>query len=124
MWCDLETKRFCSYLAHCRSSAEAIKKIYEIKGRQETKPLAICVADVLEIPRFASTEHLPPGLLDSLLPGPVTVVLRRGLMRFPPVSRLLLSGVFSRCFSVRAFFILVSAATNISRRSYEPCRRI
>ncbi|CAA7390429.1 unnamed protein product [Spirodela intermedia] len=59
-------------------SAEAIKKIYEIKGRQETKPLAICVADVSEIPRFALTEHLPPGLLDSLLPGPVTVVLRRG----------------------------------------------
>uniref|UniRef100_A0A1D1Y3Z1 Threonylcarbamoyl-AMP synthase n=1 Tax=Anthurium amnicola TaxID=1678845 RepID=A0A1D1Y3Z1_9ARAE len=59
-------------------SVDAIKTIYEIKGRQETKPLAICVADVPEISRFARTEHLPHGLLDNLLPGPVTVVLRRG----------------------------------------------
>ncbi|MQM09051.1 hypothetical protein Taro_041912 [Colocasia esculenta] len=63
---------------HYLSSTEAIKKIYAIKGRQETKPLAICVSNVLDISRFAITEHLPRGLLDNLLPGPVTVVLRRG----------------------------------------------
>ncbi|KAL3634696.1 hypothetical protein CASFOL_021750 [Castilleja foliolosa] len=59
-------------------SMEAVKRIYEIKGRKYTKPLAICVSDVEDIQRFADTEHLPGGLLDSLLPGPVTVVLRRG----------------------------------------------
>ncbi|XP_078447668.1 DHBP synthase RibB-like alpha/beta domain-containing protein [Wolffia australiana] len=59
-------------------SAEAIRRIYEIKGRQATKPLAVCVAEVSDIPRFARTEHLPPGLLDCLLPGPVTVILGRG----------------------------------------------
>ena len=61
------------------SSLEAVNKIYEIKGRKHTSPLAICVGDVSEIKRFADTEHLPNGLLDSLLPGPVTVVLQRGL---------------------------------------------
>ncbi|CAA2967106.1 yrdC domain-containing, mitochondrial-like isoform X2 [Olea europaea subsp. europaea] len=59
-------------------SMEAVKQIYEIKGRKYTSPLAICVGDVQDIQRFAVTDHLPRGLLNSLLPGPVTVVLRRG----------------------------------------------
>ncbi|XP_066355778.1 uncharacterized protein [Miscanthus floridulus] len=59
-------------------SAGAVNRIYEIKGRIQTRPLAICVADVSDISRFALVDHLPHGLLDSLLPGPVTVVLKRG----------------------------------------------
>ncbi|XP_061358784.1 uncharacterized protein LOC133302975 isoform X2 [Gastrolobium bilobum] len=59
-------------------SLEAVNRIYEIKGRRHTSPLAICVGDVSDIKRFAVTDHLPHGLLDSLLPGPVTIVLRRG----------------------------------------------
>ena len=69
---------FISCGAHC-SSTEAVNRIYEIKGRKHTSPLAICVGDVSDIKRFAITNHLPHGLLDCLLPGPVTVVLRRGL---------------------------------------------
>lgn len=57
----------------------AVNRIYEIKGRQHTSPLAICVGDVQDIGKFAVTDHLPSRLLDNLLPGPVTVVLRRGL---------------------------------------------
>ncbi|XP_042475988.1 yrdC domain-containing protein, mitochondrial isoform X1 [Macadamia integrifolia] len=59
-------------------STEAVNRIYEIKGRKQTSPLAISVGDVQDISRFAVIEHLPHGLLDDLLPGPVTVVLRRG----------------------------------------------
>ncbi|XP_072975721.1 uncharacterized protein [Typha angustifolia] len=59
-------------------SAEAVNRIYEIKGRKQTSPLAISVADVPDISRFAIVDHLPHGLLDNLLPGPVTVVLKRG----------------------------------------------
>ncbi|KAA0036981.1 yrdC domain-containing protein [Cucumis melo var. makuwa] len=59
-------------------SAEAVHRIYEIKGRKLTSPLAICVGGVSDITRYAITDHLPSGLLDSLLPGPVTVVLKRG----------------------------------------------
>lgn len=61
------------------SSLEAVNRIYEIKGRKHTSPLAICVGDVPDIERFAVTDHLPHGLLETLLPGPVTLVLRRGL---------------------------------------------
>ncbi|XP_042957551.1 yrdC domain-containing protein, mitochondrial isoform X2 [Carya illinoinensis] len=59
-------------------SLQAVNRIYEIKGRKHTSPLAICVGDVSDIKRFAITDHLPHRLLDSLLPGPVTVILRRG----------------------------------------------
>ncbi|KAL7616892.1 hypothetical protein Lser_V15G02507 [Lactuca serriola] len=59
-------------------SVEAVNRIYEIKGRKHTSPLAICVGDINDIGRFAVTNHLPLGLLDNLLPGPVTVVLSRG----------------------------------------------
>ncbi|KAK3206010.1 hypothetical protein Dsin_020056 [Dipteronia sinensis] len=59
-------------------SLKAVNRIYEIKGRKHTSPLAICVGDVSDIGRFAVMDHLPHSLLDSLLPGPVTVVLRRG----------------------------------------------
>lgn len=59
-------------------SREAVNRIYEIKGRKLTSPLAICVGDVSDIKRFAFTDHLPENLLDALLPGPVTLVLRRG----------------------------------------------
>ncbi|XP_038893582.1 yrdC domain-containing protein, mitochondrial isoform X2 [Benincasa hispida] len=62
-------------------SSEAVHRIYEIKGRKLTSPLAICVGDVSDITRFAVTDHLPSGLLDSLLPGPVTVVLKRGILQ-------------------------------------------
>lgn len=64
------------------SSLEAVNRIYEIKGRKYTSPLAICVGDVSDICRFAVTDHLPHGLLDSLLPGPVTVILTRGLLLY------------------------------------------
>lgn len=59
-------------------SLEAVNRIYEIKGRMLTRPLSICVGNVTEIKDFAVTDHLPHGLLGSLLPGPVTVILRRG----------------------------------------------
>ncbi|GMH07108.1 hypothetical protein Nepgr_008948 [Nepenthes gracilis] len=59
-------------------SMEAVNRIYEIKGRQHTSPLAICVGDVSDIHRFAVIDHLPDGLLNSLLPGPVTIILKRG----------------------------------------------
>lgn len=60
------------------SSVDAVNRIYEIKGRKLTSPLAICVGKVSDICRFAVTENLPNDLLESLLPGPVTVVLLRG----------------------------------------------
>lgn len=64
-------------IAGLASSSKAIQEIYEIKKRDFSKPLAVCVADYHDISEICHTEHLPPSLLKSLLPGPVTVILQR-----------------------------------------------
>lgn len=64
-------------LAAHANCAAAIARIYELKGRQDSVPLAICVGDVSDISTYGDVGGLPKGLLAALLPGPVTVVLRR-----------------------------------------------
>ena len=54
-----------------------MQRIYEIKQRQESAPLAICIGDVHDVSAYGDVSHLPAGLLSRLLPGPVTVVLPR-----------------------------------------------
>jgi len=58
-------------------SERAIEKIYNIKRRDFSKPLAVCVADYEDIRKICYVQHLPDGLLRALLPGPVTIVLDR-----------------------------------------------
>jgi tRNA threonylcarbamoyl adenosine modification protein (Sua5/YciO/YrdC/YwlC family) len=64
-------------IAAIASSSRAINAIYDIKRREHTKPLAVCVADHHDIADICHTDHLPDDLLRRLLPGPVTVVLDR-----------------------------------------------
>ncbi|KAF5403334.1 YrdC domain-containing protein mitochondrial [Paragonimus heterotremus] len=58
-------------------SAEALMRIQQLKGRSPNKPMAICVDKVSRIPHWCDTSGLPDGLLNDLLPGPVTVLLPR-----------------------------------------------
>lgn len=55
----------------------AIKKLYSIKGREAVKPVAICVTSVADLRKWGEASHISDKLLDSLLPGPVTVVLQK-----------------------------------------------
>jgi 2',5'-phosphodiesterase len=64
-------------LAACAEEESAVRRIYDIKARAADKPLAICVADYDDIPRYVETSHLPRGLLEALLPGPLTVLLNK-----------------------------------------------
>lgn len=64
-------------LACDASSGEAIRRVYAIKERKLSSPLAVCVADVNVVGAYGETAHLPAGLLDSLLPGAVTLLLPR-----------------------------------------------
>ncbi|XP_065197416.1 threonylcarbamoyl-AMP synthase-like [Sycon ciliatum] len=58
-------------------NTSGIRQLYAIKRRDAKKPIAICVGNVSEINKYAVCDGLPQGLLDSLLPGAVTVVLQR-----------------------------------------------
>ncbi|XP_053985464.1 threonylcarbamoyl-AMP synthase [Hylaeus volcanicus] len=64
-------------LAGIINNTESIKKLYEIKGRNEKKPISISVSSVADIKHWGYTDHLPPNLLPAILPGPYTVVLER-----------------------------------------------
>ncbi|CAH0386344.1 unnamed protein product [Bemisia tabaci] len=55
----------------------AIEKLYEIKKRDLKKPIAICVGQVEEVNRWGVTVNIPENLLEALLPGPVTILLKR-----------------------------------------------
>ena len=54
-----------------------MQRIYNIKRRQESAPLAVCVGDVHAVSVYGDAGHLPAGLLPKLLPGPTTVILPR-----------------------------------------------
>uniref|UniRef100_A0A8C3GHH3 Threonylcarbamoyl-AMP synthase n=1 Tax=Cairina moschata TaxID=8855 RepID=A0A8C3GHH3_CAIMO len=54
----------------------AVRSIYGLKGRNGRKPLAICLGDVEHIYRYCHV-NVPDELLRDLLPGPVTLVLKR-----------------------------------------------
>ncbi|CAG9791228.1 unnamed protein product [Diatraea saccharalis] len=64
-------------LACSANCPEAIKKLYNIKGRDAGKPVAICVTNITDLRKWGEAEHLTDALLCSLLPGPVTVVLEK-----------------------------------------------
>lgn len=57
-------------------NSDAIRKIYEIKGRNGHKPLAICVGEIEDIYKYCKVT-VKTELLADLLPGPVTLVFDR-----------------------------------------------
>lgn len=64
-------------LAGLAQDNDSIARLYQIKKRSLQKPLAICLSDIREIENWAHTDDLPKGLIELLLPGPTTVILRR-----------------------------------------------
>lgn len=64
-------------LACSANCPDAMKRLYLIKGRDAAKPVAICVTSIQDVRKWGEANHLSNGLLQSLLPGPVTVVLER-----------------------------------------------
>ncbi|XP_052810589.1 threonylcarbamoyl-AMP synthase-like [Mya arenaria] len=66
-------------------NSEAIRKIYNIKNRDQAKPIAISVGNVADFYKWSKV-ILPQGLLDDLLPGPVTIVLQRSSQLNPDLN--------------------------------------
>lgn len=63
-------------LACLAQSSEAVRRTYGIKGRNEQKPLAICVGEIQDIYKYCKVP-VQKALLGDLLPGPVTLVFER-----------------------------------------------
>jgi L-threonylcarbamoyladenylate synthase len=58
-------------LAH----ADAIERIYEIKGRQDDQPLPVLVSSIESLSHLVQLDDTLIPLLDAFWPGPLTVVL-------------------------------------------------
>lgn len=55
---------------------ESINKIYEIKKRPKTKPLAVLCANVEQIEKIAYVNELAKKIISEFMPGPLTIILR------------------------------------------------
>ncbi len=64
----------------------AVKKIYEAKGRPQDNPIIVHVADKGEIQEYAQVSQIARRLMEAFMPGPITLVLRRGSGICPEVS--------------------------------------
>ena len=51
-------------------NAAAVKKLYSVKGRDDAKPIAICVAEVKDLAAWGEGTDDLAGVLQDLLPGP------------------------------------------------------
>ena len=78
-------------LAACAGSSLGLQRIYDIKRRPSGLPLGVCVSDVADVETYGATAHLPAGLLEAVLPGPVTLILPR--QPAAPLSPLLNPGL-------------------------------
>lgn len=60
-------------------STKAVERIYEIKGRDISKPIAICVGEVSDVYKWGEVPSLAKSeaLLNDIFPGPVTMVTKR-----------------------------------------------
>ena len=55
----------------------AIKKVYELKGRDYSKPTHIVVKDWKMIESLCYTNQIAKKLYDKFLPGPLTLILKK-----------------------------------------------
>ena len=54
---------------------DAVKRIYEIKQRERSKPFSILVSNVVSIPLVAQTSMKQMDIINNWLPGPYTFIL-------------------------------------------------
>ena len=59
-------------------SADAVKRLLQIKGRPAGKPLALLAADTRQVMAMAKLDAAGQALAGRFWPGPLTLVLRRG----------------------------------------------
>ncbi|XP_078537353.1 threonylcarbamoyl-AMP synthase [Lissotriton helveticus] len=72
-------------LACLAQNSQSIKNMYSVKGRNGSKPLAICVGNIEDIYRYCDVNVADELLLD-LLPGPVTLVFERSKSLNPDLN--------------------------------------
>jgi L-threonylcarbamoyladenylate synthase len=60
------------------TNADAVERVFELKGRSRGKPLSVGVPDVAAAREYVRLTDLEARFAERFLPGPVTVVVERG----------------------------------------------
>lgn len=60
------------------TDADAVERVFELKGRDRSKPLSVGVPDVTAAREYARPSPFEVRFMERFLPGPVTVVVERG----------------------------------------------
>jgi len=57
------------------TDASAVSRLQELKGRDDIKPISIVVADIAMLEKYAVVTPLAKRLIDTFLPGKLTLVM-------------------------------------------------
>lgn len=68
------------------TSEEVVKKIHELKGIKEKRPMSVMVSDLGMIDYYCETGIWEDLILSRYLPGPYTFILKKDKNRFLPVT--------------------------------------
>ena len=70
----LPTDTLYGIAAHSQANT-GVERLYSIKNRSRSMPIALCCSQPSDLPSFANTQSLPHTALSQLLPGPYTLIL-------------------------------------------------
>jgi len=59
------------------TNPKSIEKIYEIKGREHTKPIPVLVSNINMIKRYGVTTKRVEFLVKKFMPGPLSLVIKK-----------------------------------------------
>ena len=65
-------------LAASATDAEAVSRLFELKGRDRSKPISVAFPDLDTVHRYAHPTAREHAFMQAFLPGPVTVLVDRG----------------------------------------------
>lgn len=72
----------------CRmDSNSSIKKIYEIKNREENKPFLVLASNISQIEEYAYLNEKAKILAGKYWPGPLTIILESKIEKVDPILR-------------------------------------
>jgi L-threonylcarbamoyladenylate synthase len=109
-----------SYALGCNGlDKDAVDRIYQIKGRDKSKPLPVIMADARMVSKFTVSTPSQRRLVEKFMPGPLTIAARKKIAipasgSAKTIAFRIPSSVFARKVSAILGAPIVSTSANIS----------
>lgn len=101
------------------TNAEAVKKIFQIKERDASKPVPIIVSDLNLVKQYSDVNAVAEFLAQSFMPGPLTLVVEKkaaipDVVSSDGVAFRISSNTFARAISSEAGLPITATSANKS----------